>query len=147
MGKFQVTLPPVGWPVQWFPQAETQRGAQAAVVLGVNGQLIILETTDTAGVKRLRTQTRHMSDPVLETNTIWRMEHGGWDWIPGLKWQDSKADELDDCFDENGFTKPGMIALGNPESSIGDSLTKARAAKAAKRAAEANVPEEMKVLG
>lgn len=131
MGKFQITLPPVGWPVQWFPQAEVQRGAQAATVLGVNGQLIILETTDTSGVKRLRTQTRHMSDPVLETNAIWRMEHGGWDWIPGLEYKAEAPVE------EN---TPKAVEEKSP---IGDSLAKARQAKEEKRIAESKVPEKL----
>lgn len=130
MSKFQVTLPPIGFPVQWFPQAEIQRGAQAAVVVGINGQLVILETTDQFGVKRLRSQTRHMSDPHLSENTIWRMEHGGWDWIPGMFPLVATA---------------GGVEFGVPEQEkpLGDSMAKARQAKEEKRIAESKVPEKM----
>lgn len=135
MSKFQVTLPPIGFPVQWFPQAEIQRGAQAAVVVGVNGQLVILETTDSFGVKRLRTQTRHMSDPVLSTNDIWRMEHGAWDWIPGFAWIPETPPE--------DYAKNCDPPSPSDKSPIGDSMAKARQAKEEKRIAESKVPEKL----
>ena len=119
--KFFIKLPPIGAHVQWFPQAEIQRGAQAALVIGVNGELLILETVDTSGLRRIRNQTRHMADPVLSSNTTWRLEHGGWDWIPG--------DPLRDIYEPKIEVKPVV------------------AGKAPKKPEQETLPDSMHVMG
>lgn len=47
-----------------------------------SGDLLKLMTVDAFGVQRVREQVRHVDDPFLKDNQIWRVNYGGWDYIP-----------------------------------------------------------------
>ena len=71
-------LPQIGSMVQWFNQANPTMSPQAAMVIGHQGQLLILNTIDVYGVSRVRTQVRHIEEQFLKDNQSWRINYGAW---------------------------------------------------------------------
>ena len=76
-------LPEIGSMVHWFNQANATMSPQASMVIGHQGQLLILNTIDVYGVARVRTQVRHIDEQFLKDNQSWRINYGAWRALQG----------------------------------------------------------------
>lgn len=79
--------PPVGFPVVWYPQAQSDRKelGRAAIVThsGTEGR-ISLTAFPKGTAMRAHRDVRHVIDPIHKRKTETTMRNGGWDFIAGF---------------------------------------------------------------
>lgn len=84
-----VNLPPIGFRVRWFNQADRNDKPVCADVVDLNGNgsidLVLTHRNGVAGDKPVVRGVRHLDDPELAANPRMAFNSGAWDFVPGLE--------------------------------------------------------------